>query len=216
MEFLDTLRQTGLPAATPAAGRFCVPRFHIPSLLTNACVALLLLVLHAALMAAAPGAGDKAPPLERSVKAAFLFKFLHYVEWPESVPAAATSPLTIGVTGADDIAAELSKAVQDRSVDNRPVTVKRLQDGDSLAGVHVLFIGGSDTARLDRWLKLAQTRTILTVTESDDDGHAGVINFVSVDGRVRFDISLDAAGKNNVKLSSRMLSVARMVQKGAQ
>jgi hypothetical protein len=188
------------------------PRALLRILAVKVCVAMLLCQI--AFHASAAAAGDKAVPLERGVKAAFLYKFLNYIEWPQSIPA--TSPLTIGVVAADDIAAELAKAVQDRSVNNRPVVVKRLQEGDSLAGVHLLFIGGTDGARLDRWLKLAQPRGVVTVTESDDETRVGVINFVPVDGRIRFDISLDAAEKYNVKLSSRMLQVARVVQKGSQ
>jgi hypothetical protein len=176
--------------------------------------ALAVVLLQFACITPTLSADEKSIPLERSVKAAFLYKFLSYVEWPESATGPTGSPLTIGVVGADDIAAELSKAIQDRSVNNRPLAVKRLNDGDSLAGIQVLFIGGSDSARLERWLKPAQARSVLTVTEAEDSAKSGVINFVPVDGRIRFDVSLEAAERTNLKLSSRMLSVARVVQKG--
>jgi hypothetical protein len=217
MEFLDLARPQYMPA--PFGRDFAAERAALSRLLAAALlkVCLALMLCQTALLAAAPGNGEKASPLERSVKAAFLYKFLNYVEWPAAAAAAGSpnAPMVIGVVGADDIAAELTKVVQDRNVNGRPVTVKRLQDGDTAAGLQLLFIGGTDPARLDRWLKQGQMRGILTVTESDDEARTGVINFVQVDGRIRFDISLEAAEKNNVKLSSRMLSVARVVQKGA-
>lgn len=151
------------------------------------------------------------------VKAAFLYKFLGYVEWPPTSAGQSNSPITIGVIGADDVAAELSEIARGRTVNDRSLAVRQLREGDPLTGIQVLFIGRTDGVRLDQLLKMAQQRAILSVTETDGAlAQGSVINFMPVDSRIRFEVSLEAAEKSNLKLSSRMLSVAHRVQKGAQ
>ena len=153
---------------------------------------------------------------ERRVKAAFLYKFLGYTEFPTSAFADPMAPVVIGVIGADEMAAELTRVVAGRTVQSRPITVKVLRESDSAAGTHLLFVGGSDSARVRAILKTAQPGPMLVVSEAEDGLQQGsVLNFRVVDERVRFDVSLDAAEKNSVKLSSRLLTVANHVQKGA-
>lgn len=157
-------------------------------------------------------AAEDAGILEHRVKAAFLYKFAGYVEWPETVFARPETPVTIAVMGAEPLAAELVQAVTGRTVNDRTVTVKRLRAGDSLAGVHVLFIGRTENARLNQLAQTAQPRSILTVTESEGALEQGsVINFIVADRRVRFEISLESAEKSGLKLSSRLLAVAQQV-----
>lgn len=163
----------------------------------------------------APGAALAAAPLlERRVKAAFLYKFLGYAEFPPQSFADASTPVSIGVVGADDMAAELSKVTAGRSVAGRAIAIRTLREQDLAQPVHLLFVAGLDTARAARQLRASPA--LLTVTECEGGLQLGsVINFTIVDERVRFDVSLDAADKNNVKLSSRLLTVANRVQKGA-
>ncbi len=152
--------------------------------------------------------------LERSVKAAFLYKFLGYAEFPAASFADAESPLVIGVAGSDELAAELGRMVVGRNVNGRTIVVRTLKDQAALADLHLLFIAG-DEARAAAMLKNHSQHALLTVTETERGLQMGsVINFKIVDDHVRFDVSLDAAGKNNVKLSSRLLTVAHLVQKG--
>lgn len=153
--------------------------------------------------------------LERSVKAAFLYKFLGYTEFPPASFADPAAPLVIGVLGADELAAELARIVAGRNVLGRPVQVKIVKEGEVPAGVHLLFIGGSDNARVRAALKTLAAAPMLVVTETDNGLQYGsVINFKIVEERVRFDVSLEAADKNSVKLSSRLLTVANHVVKG--
>ena len=166
--------------------------------------------LHAA---EAQGAGAA---LERNVKAAFLYKFLGYAEFPPTAFVDANAPVVIGVVGADEMAAELGRIVSGRTVNNRPVVVKSLRESEAPTGVHLLFVGGADNARVARVLRGAQPSPTLVVSESENGLQLGsVINFKIIDDRVRFDVSLEAADKNNVKLSSRLLTVANHVVKGA-
>lgn len=154
--------------------------------------------------------------LEHSVKAAFLYKFASYVEWPASVFPQADTPIAIAVAGSEAIAAELGRLVASRTAQGRSIVVKRLTPGDPLAGVHILFVGPSEVERLAQWARDAQAHSTLLVTDSRGALERGsAINFVLVDRRVRFEISLDAAEKSSLKLSSRLLAVAQRVHPGA-
>lgn len=160
-------------------------------------------------------AADEPETLEHRVKAAFLYKFAGYVEWPEASFTRPDTPVTIAVIGAEPLAAELVQAVTGRTVNDRPLTVKRLKAGESLSGVHVLFVGRGETARLPQLAQTAQPRSILIVTESEGALTQGsVINFIVADRRVRFEVSLESAEKSKLKLSSRLLAVAQQVRMG--
>ncbi len=149
---------------------------------------------------------------ESRVKAAFLFKFTNYVDWPPSAFEQQDSPLVISVMEADDVASELSRLVAGRTVNSRAIVVRRLGAGDAVAGSHVLFIGSAASARLGRILASSRLQGMLTVTELDDTPTVGsVINFVVIDDQVRFDVSLPAAERSNLKISSRLLTVAHQV-----
>jgi len=154
--------------------------------------------------------------LEQRVKAAFLYKFLGYAEFPATAFADGTAPFVIGVVGADELAAELARIVAGRTVGNRGVVVRALRETDLPVPLHLLFVAGADAARVGRVVHLA-TGPALVVTDCDGGLLLGsAINFVIVDARVRFDVEPEAAERNGVKLSSRLLTVANRVVKGAQ
>jgi hypothetical protein len=165
---------------------------------------------------AAPSDGGAAT-VEQRVKAASLYKFLGYVEWPPASFATPGSPYVIGVVGADDIADELSRISAGRSVNNKALSVKRLKAGESLAGIHVLFIGREEGSRQAQLLQSAQKQPVLTVTETEGAlAQGSMINFRLADERVRFEVSLDAIEKSDVRVSSRMLAVALFVSRGVR
>ena len=149
---------------------------------------------------------------EYRVKAAFLYKFGSYIEWPSESFARADSPVAIGVMGADTLAEELAQIVAGRNVNGRPVLVRRLRPGDPIAGLHMLFIGRSDGGRLAEILAAARGRALLTVTESEEGLELGsMINFVVVEDKVRFDVAPPPPESGNLKISARLLGVARKV-----
>jgi hypothetical protein len=149
---------------------------------------------------------------EMRIKAAFLYRFSGFVEWPPSAFARKESPFVIGVIGADALADELEQAVAGRDAQGRAVVVRRLRRGESFAGLHILFIGQANTARLAEILGAARGHSVLTVTESDDAlAHGSMINFVEVDNKVRFDVGLPEIELANLRVSARLLAVARKV-----
>ncbi len=181
-------------------------------------ISLALALGAAALLAAGPGRTQPgaAISLERKVKAAFLYKFLGYTEFPASAMGEPGAPVVIGLVDADELAAELTRIVSGRSVGARPIAVKVFREQDAPSGVHLLFVGGGDAVKVRNVLRSVAPAPVLVVTEAEDGLRQGsVINFRIVEERVRFDVSLGAAEKNSVKLSSRLLTVANQVHKGA-
>jgi hypothetical protein len=152
---------------------------------------------------------------EIQIKAAFLYKFTGYVEWPKSSFKDADRPITIGMVGAEEITEELRRVVSGRSVQGRGLTITVVNKDSDLSGVHVLFIGRDAAAGMTRLIEAARQRPILIVTDMPDGLERGsVINFVMVKRRVQFEISVDAAEKAGLVLSSRLLAVALRVKKG--
>ena len=110
--------------------------------------------------------------------------------------------------------AELVRTVAGRTLNGRPIAVKAVREGDHPGLLHLLFVAGPDPVRVARVVRHAPG-ALLMVSECEGGLQQGsVINFRMVDEHVRFDVSLDAAEKNNVRLSSRLLGVANHVQKG--
>lgn len=189
--------------------RQCGPSWHSTRRRLGAWAAAALLLAHGGLARAQA----EESVAERQVKAAFVYKFTGYVEWPAEVLGSAGAPFTIGVLGADALAAELALVATGRSVDAHPVTVRRLRGGEPLADVAMLFVGRGETPRLKALLAGA-ARPMLVVTESDAEGAmpaGSMINLLLVDRRVRFEVALDTAERAGVRLSSRLLAVAHKV-----
>jgi hypothetical protein len=145
-----------------------------------------------------------------AVKAAYLFRFASYVEWPPSMKSEAN--FIIGVYGAEDVAVHLEHLVQGMSVQGRQPKVRRVRTIEDLGGVHILYVG-ANVFRSSRPLRQrAIEMPILLVTDHRDgfDG-GGVINFIEVNRNLRFEISLDAAERSGLKIDSALLSVAARV-----
>jgi hypothetical protein len=161
---------------------------------------------------AGPQALAQAPARDSAVKAAFLYKFGSFVEWPAAVFKTPQDPLVIGVAGDEAVAEELDQLAAGRNVEGRPLKIRTLREGEAPAGVHVLFIGSLRPQKL-RELVAAAAGPVLVVTQQDGALQAGsVINFVADGARVRFDASLAAADARDLKLSARLLAVARTVE----
>ncbi|WP_426177905.1 YfiR family protein [Massilia sp. TWR1-2-2] len=155
--------------------------------------------------------------LERNVKAAFLYKFLGYVDYPQAAAPAAGEPLVIAVLFADEVAEKLARISAGRSMHGRAVAVRKVRAGESPGRVHMLFIGDGDAGEVEKALAAVRQAPVLTVTETARNlRHDSVIKFRVVDERVRFEVSLDAAEKSNLKLSSRLLAVAYKVQRSGR
>ena len=145
--------------------------------------------------------------VEVQVKAAYLYKFAGFVDWPPAAFARPDSPLVIGVAGNDELAAQLEQVVAGRSVGGHPLAVRRVRRGEPLAGLHVLYGAGADGAAL-----LASARGLPLLTVSDTDEHPpGMIRFLVIDERLRFEVALAQVGPSGLKISARLLAAALRV-----
>jgi len=145
------------------------------------------------------------------VKAAYLYRFLAYVDWPDAAFAGPNAPLVIGVAGNDAVAAELARVVVGRTAHGRPLAARRVAPGDALDDVHVLYVGDAALLRA-AWLQRARDRPLLIVADGFTALDAGAaIAFVLVEDRLRFDASLRAIDRAGLRVSSRLLALAQRV-----
>lgn len=171
-----------------------------------------LLVAAAGTVAAPLWAQELPPSRDTLVKAAFLHKFASFVEWPAGTFARADTPLRIGILGDDLVWRDLNDLARDRDRDGRHVRVTRPSAGDALAGFHILYLKASSPGRIADLIATVPEGT-LTVADSDGSHPRGsVLSFFLEDGRVRFGVSLEAAARQKLKLSSKLVAIARRVQ----
>lgn len=188
------------PVSAPAAARHAL-RW----------VFLVMLVL--AGLAVSPAWANDIQAAEYRIKAAFLCKFGNYVEWP--APAAPDTPFNIGVLASSAVVDELTAVARGQMVNGRPIVVRKLERSDPMDGVDMLFVARTHTARLAEALAALKDRPVLTVTETEPGVAIGsMVNFVIVDDKVKFDISLATVERSKLRISARLLGVARTVAGG--
>jgi hypothetical protein len=154
---------------------------------------------------------------EYEVKAAFLYNFAKFVEWPANAFAHASAPLRICVLGRDPFGRSLTSITQGKSISGRPLVSKQVQAPAETRSCHILFLSRSDSESLKQTLDAIGDLPVLTVGESDDFLKlGGMINFVLEEDRVRFEINLRASESHRLKLSSKLLAVARVVKSGGR
>jgi len=152
---------------------------------------------------------------EYQVKAAFVYNFAQFVEWPPEAFPEGQTPLVIGVLGEDPFGAYLDEIVRGEKVNNRPLVVERYRRVEDIKTCHVLFISQSEAGRLEQVLASLRGRNILTV--GDAEGFAqrgGMIRFLTEKNRIRFRINVDAAKAANLTISSKLLRLAEIITPG--
>jgi hypothetical protein len=148
------------------------------------------------------------PSPERKTRAAYLYRFAAFVEWPATAFARADSPLLIGIGGDDALATLVEQSVNGRSVRGHPLAVQRLGPGADVRTLHILYVTGLDAPPL---LAQARGRAILTVCDmpaeplAEADGC--VVDFVQVGEHLRFHVAREEAAAARLRISARMLAV---------
>ncbi|MEO8678408.1 MAG: YfiR family protein [Vicinamibacterales bacterium] len=173
------------------------------------------LVLAAALVLApgiAAGSADTAAQDVADVKAAFVYNFAKFTEWPALPPGA---PIAVCVAGSNQIASTLRETIRGRNIDGHALVVSIPQDSTTWRGCHLLFITEAEAGRAAAGLAALKRLPVLTV--SDSKGFAtsgGIIELYLEDGKMRFAINAEAAGVAGLRISSRLLGLARIVRGG--
>lgn len=155
------------------------------------------------------GAAQDAPPTEYQIKAAFLFNFAKFVEWPPQAFPEPASPLVIGILGANVFGDNLEHTIQNKTINNHPLQFKTFDRVSEVTNCQVLFISASEESRFNNIIETLHGLNVLTVSESNHFLEAGgMVNFVLENNRVRFQINNQAAQKAGLKISSKLLSLA--------
>ncbi len=152
---------------------------------------------------------------EYEVKAAFLLNFARLVEWPSAAFDGDQSPLVVGLLGNDPFDGALKAVVDGRRVGTRPIEVRQLSSLEEIRQCHIVFVSDPEPAPLPLILSAAQGRSVLLVGDSEEFApRGGTISFYSDAGKVRFAINRHAAESAGLKISSRMLRLAKLVPEG--
>lgn len=160
-------------------------------------------------------AADDAPTAEYQIKAAFLCKFGNYVEWPgteASTGRIRDRPFEIGVVATEAFFQMVKSAAAGQTVDGRPIAVRRLQRDDTLKDLDLMFVARSSEGLGIELLLASKGLPILTVTETlAATDVRGMVNFLVIDDKVKFDIQVPPAAAAHLRISSRLLSLAHNV-----
>ena len=150
---------------------------------------------------------------EDAVKAAFLYRFAGYVTWPQELGP--NAPFTIAVLGTDGTVAALERLLPNHPIRNHPARVRPIQGIQDLGDAQMLYVVPGHPVQARKVIEALLGKPVLVVT--DEEGgleEGGMVNFLLVDRRVRFEISLSATEDHRLKVSSELLSVAARVQGG--
>ena len=173
---------------------------------------IILAVLVCAHIVAAPNARAQDALSEYQVKAAYLFNFLKFVEWPDDSFADSLAPIVIGVVGEDPFGSALPQVTIGKTVQGRDLVIRKYRTGEDVRGAHILFISPSEKKRLPMILSSLRGSSVLTVADTDGFLDAGgMIQFLNENDRVRFAINVEATSRANLKMSSKLLSLAKVV-----
>lgn len=173
---------------------------------------LLLLLAAQAGYGAGVAQAANLPARESTVKAAFLYRFGGFVEWPAGTFAHPGAPVVIGVAGDDQVARDLEALAGQRTLDGRPLQVLRIRNAETVASVNILYLGGRRNGR-PRDLVPTARAPVLVVSEKADAARVGAALFFEPEnGQVRFSAVPAAAQSRGLRLSARLLAVAQNVE----
>ncbi len=151
---------------------------------------------------------------EYRVKAAFLYNFAKFVDWPAEAFPTPGEPFTICVLGEDPFGRSLDDVIAGREVTGRPVVVRRISDARRTCGCHILFVASTAGKRFVSSFAATKHSGVLTVGEAGNSTSEGlIINFTLEGGKVRFEINLVAAADEKLRFNSRLLSLATVVKR---
>jgi len=154
---------------------------------------------------------------EYQIKAAFLYNFAKFVEWPPATFQDASGPIHICVLGSTPLDWMMEDMVRDKNVDGRALTVRKFTNISQAGNCQILFVSASEQKHQRAILESTKTSDVLTVGETDTFvAEGGVVGFNLERGRIHFDINLQAAQLQRLRISSKLLSLATNVRKAQQ
>lgn len=147
------------------------------------------------------------------VKAAFVFQFANYVQWPDGTFENDASPIVIGIVDNENMIKALSASVQGKSIGKRSIKVVDVASDQEAQTCHILYIDSSDDSRVDDYLSAVRSRPVLTVSDDDDfTEEGGIIRLFEAQSKLRFEINVDEVERAKLTISSKLLSLAQVVR----
>jgi hypothetical protein len=152
-------------------------------------------------------------PTEYEIKVAFIYKFISFVEWPSASFPEEETPIRIGVLGDDPFGTALDKLVKEKSVRQRKLEAKRSKDPSDLVECHIVFVAKSHAGNIKSLSGQFHEKHILTIGDSPGFAeNGGIINLIEREGKIRFEISTKAAKAAEIRISSQLLDLAKVVE----
>jgi hypothetical protein len=174
---------------------------------THRMVAGLLVLFSAATLFA-----ENAAHSEYEVKAAFLYNFAKFVEWPPDAFQKTGGHVVIGIYGSDPFGNTLDDVLEGKTIQDKEIVLKHVSNLDQASDCQILFVGASKESNLDEVLSTTQKLPVLTVSDINQFAQrGGVVGFTVEDNRVRFSINEKVAEKSGLKISSQLLKLAKTV-----
>jgi hypothetical protein len=150
---------------------------------------------------------------EYQVKAFFLYNFARYVEWPTETFKAANDPIVICILGQNPFGGALEQAVAGKLLGARPFVVRQISETPP-GCCHILFVNSSERRRFRSMAGRLRGSAVLSVGETPGfTADGGIINFKLENGKVRFEIDIEAAGREHLRISSKLLSLAQIAKR---
>jgi hypothetical protein len=173
-----------------------------------------LLLLLLAIPAASTSLGQAAPSRENQVKAAFIYNFAQFVEWPDNAFLGNGAPFVIGVLADGPLHAELERTLKGKTAGGREFAVRFYARPSDVQRCHILFVPASEQARVGEVLQRVSRQGTLTVGDFDGfTAASGVVRFMTEDNKLRFEVNVDAANDEGLRVSSKLLKLARIYSK---
>jgi len=174
---------------------------------------LLLMAEMVWVLSATPASAQTARAPEYSLKAAYLFNFTQFIEWPSNCFVSAEAPIIIGVLGEDPFGGALDQAIRDKTLRGRPFEIRRSRRLGDLGGCHMVFVCASEAKRVPEILAANNKKSVVTISDLDRFGEqGGIIGFYTENNRLRFQINVGAAERAGIKISSQLLRLGTIIR----
>lgn len=203
-------RPTTAPLAGPGAGKRA-PAVSISPQWKGTALRIGLAVILAAVLRSPTARGQTVD--EYQLKAAFLSNFAKFVEWPPETFSSPRDPIAICILGEDPFGDELRKAVNGKAIEDRKLVVRQVSGVRQASGCQILFVGSTERKRLRAVLAEIKGDGILTVGDTGNfAAEGGVINLKLEAGKIHLQVNVDAANRQRLRISSKLLSLAEIVR----
>jgi uncharacterized protein DUF4154 len=162
-----------------------------------------------------PPQPQSAPSVEYQVKAAFLFNFAKFIEWPSDAFPDAKTPITLCVFRYDPFGSALDEVIRGKTINNRELAARRIDELSQLKGCQLVFVSGREDRLLSETLNNVKGASVLVVGEGAEFAErGGGVEFFLEENKLRFAINVDAVQRARLQVSSKLLALARIVHDG--